>query len=123
MSFKDEITKGIGAHGLWKARLHAAIDSGKVDDNIADVHRDNVCSFGQWLYGASIPAEVRGSSNYAQVRNLHADFHQCAGKVLMLTKNGKKNEAEAMMGTSGEFTRISGDLTHAMMEWQRTVKA
>jgi len=28
MSLHDEISKAIGAHGLWKGRLHRAIENG-----------------------------------------------------------------------------------------------
>ena len=62
MSFQDEITKAIGAHGIWKMRLRTAIDSGKADANAADVAKDNACAFGQWLYGSAISASARTST-------------------------------------------------------------
>lgn len=58
MSIQDEIAKAIGAHGVWKMRRRTAIDTGKADAQAADVAKDNVCPFGQWLYGPTLPADV-----------------------------------------------------------------
>src|SRR4030067_1327121 len=81
MAFEHEITKAIGAHGVWKMRLRTAIDSGKADANAADVAKDNACPFGQWLYGA-VPQAARTGADHAAGRKLDADFHQCAPKVI-----------------------------------------
>ena len=115
MSFKDEITKAIGAHGMWKARLRAAIDTGKLDASVADVRKDNGCAFGQWLYGATIPAAAKASPDYTTVKGLHAKFHECAAKVLELASKGAKAEANKLM--DGEYATISSQLTAAMMKW------
>jgi hypothetical protein len=116
MSLEDEITKAIGAHGMWKMRLRSAIDSGKADVNSVEVAKDNVCPFGQWLYGSTIPTPTRASADYASVRKLHADFHKCASKVLECVALGHKAEADALM--VGEYAKVSGDLTTAMMKWK-----
>ena len=58
MSLQEEIAKALGAHGVWKMRLKTAIDTGKADAQAADVAKDNVCAFGQWLYGASLTPSV-----------------------------------------------------------------
>jgi methyl-accepting chemotaxis protein len=115
MAFEDEITKAIGAHGVWKMRLRTAIDSGKADANAADVAKDNACPFGQWLYG-SVPQAARTSADYASVRKLHADFHKCASQVIECVGHNDKAKADALM--AGEYHKISGDLTAAMMKWK-----
>ena len=119
MSIQDEIAKAIGAHGIWKMKLRTAIDTGKADAKAADVAKDNVCGFGQWLYGPTLPAAVRTSADYNAVRKLHADFHKCAGKVLECVGHGDKAKAEALM--HGEYAKVSTDLTSAMMKWKTTV--
>ena len=43
MSFKEEITKAIGAHGMWKAHLRSAIETGKTDASITDVEGQRLC--------------------------------------------------------------------------------
>lgn len=116
MSLEDEITKAIGAHGLWKIRLRNAIDSGKADANPADVAKDNLCAFGQWLHGPSLSDTARMSADFATVRRLHADFHKCAARVLEHVSGGRKVEADALL--AGEYTRISADLTAAMLKWR-----
>jgi hypothetical protein len=120
MAFEDEITKAIGAHGMWKMRLRSAIDGGKADANPIEVAKDNACAFGQWLYGSTIPATARTTLDYTTVRKLHTEFHKCAAKVLECVSNGKKAQADALM--VGEYTKISGDLTAAMMKWKAAVR-
>lgn len=116
MNLEDEISKAIGAHGMWKMRLRAAIDSGKADGDPAEVAKDNACAFGQWLHGATITPAMRASADYAQVRKLHADFHKCAAKVLAHVKHGQKTQADALMAS--DYSKISSELTTAMMKWR-----
>ena len=116
MALEDEITKAIGAHGMWKNRLRGAIDSGKADANPADVAKDNACPFGQWLQGSTITASMRNGANYNAVKKLHADFHRCASNVMTCVASGKKEQATSLLG--GEFSKISGELTNAMMKWK-----
>ena len=118
MALKDEIAKALGAHGQWKARLAAAIDSGTVDAKVEDVRKDNVCPFGQWLYGSTITAAEKSGGHYEEVRKLHADFHLAAAEVLTLVGQGKKDDAKKMMGISGGFSKASSGLSLAMTKWQ-----
>jgi Chemoreceptor zinc-binding domain len=118
MSLQDEITKAIGAHGVWKMRLRTAIESGKADANAADVAKDNACPFGQWLYGAAVPPAARASADYAAVRKLHADFHKCAAKVIECVGHGDKAKADTLM--ANDYHKVSGDLTSAMLKWKAT---
>jgi len=115
MSFEDEITRAIAAHGMWKKWLRSAIDNGKAEANPVEVARDDGCQFGQWLYGSTIPDAVRAGTDYTSVVKLHADFHQCAAKVLEFVAHGQKAQADALM--AGEYARISADLTSAMAKW------
>jgi|SRR3974390_1148507 len=116
MTLEDEIVKAIETHWRWKKRLRSAIDSGKADANVAEAAKDNVCEFGQWLYGSTIPDAVRASEDYESVRKLHADFHKSAASVLECISNGQKAQANALM--TGEYAEISANLTAAMMKWK-----
>ena len=120
MSLQDEITKVIGAYGIWKMRLRTAIDSGKADADAAEVAKDNACPFGQRMYGSTVPAAARASADYTAVRKLHADFHRCAAKVIECVGHGDKAKANALM--AGDYAKISGDLTSAMMKWKATAQ-
>jgi len=47
MAIAEEITKAIGAHGMWKQRLRQAIDTGKSEFTVERVRPDNLCDFGK----------------------------------------------------------------------------
>lgn len=116
MTLENEIDKAIEAHWKWKRRLRSAIESGTSDANPVDIAKDNVCEFGQWLYGSTIPTTTRASVDYLSVRELHAAFHECAAKVLECVANGQKAQADALM--TSEYAEVSVALIAAMMKWQ-----
>ena len=116
MTFENEIIKAIEAHWKWKMRLRSAIDSRKSDANPVEVAKDNICDFGQWLYGPTIPTTARASVDYASVCKLHADFHKCAANVLECVAKGQKAQADALM--TGKYAEVSVALTAAMMKWK-----
>ncbi len=118
MSLPDEINKAIGAHGMWKARLRSAVDTGKSEFAVETVAKDNQCDFGKWLYGSTLTAADKGSPEYKAVKELHAKFHLSASKVLRDALGGKKADAEAQLAPTGEFASISGQLTRAMTAWK-----
>lgn len=123
MVHKEEITKAIGAHGMWKTRLTQAIDTGKMDANVDTVRVDNQCAFGKWLYGATLDAKDKTSPYYEEVRGLHAKFHQAAAQVVELAVAGKKREAQQLMSLEGEYTKVSSKLTAAMSAWVKGLAA
>jgi hypothetical protein len=47
MIHKEEITKAIGADGMWKTRLTQAIKIGKVEVTVETVRLDNQYAFGK----------------------------------------------------------------------------
>ena len=77
-----QINAAIGAHGAWKVRLKAAINTGTCDVTPAVASCDDKCAFGGWLYGPTISQTTRTGVPYQVIRRLHAEFHQCAGQVL-----------------------------------------
>lgn len=123
MIHKEEITKAIGAHGMWKTRLTQAIETGKVEATVETVRMDNQCAFGKWLYGASLDMNDKKSPHYEEVRKLHAKFHQVAAQVIELASVGKKREALQLMGLEGEYTKASSTLTASMSAWLKSMAA
>ena len=123
MSLQEEITKAIGAHGMWKNRLHSAIETGKSEFTVDHVSHDNNCDFGRWLYGSSIPPTSKLKPDYDACRRLHADFHREAAGVLKLALSGQKDKALSAMDRNGKFAEVSANLTTAMMKWQKADKA
>ena len=118
----EELDKAIGAHGLWKTRLRNAIESGKIEADIATIRVDNQCAFGKWLYGSTLSSLDKSSSHYKTVKELHAEFHKTAAHVAELAVNGKKTEAEKMIASGGDYARISSKLTQAMVDWKSVSK-
>ena len=116
----QEITKAIGAHGLWKSRVQLVIDTGKTDTPPEKIQDDALCDFGKWLNG--LPPAEQTSEHYKKVRNLHTLFHREAANVVRMALKQQKTVAMEAMGLHGSYTRASGDLTRAMMEWQKALK-
>lgn len=115
MSLQEEISKAIGAHGMWKQRLKQAIDGGSSEFTVERVKADNNCDFGKWLY--SLGDKEKGTANFKSVRELHADFHKVASDVLGKALKGDKTAATAAM--DGAFASASSKLTAAMMAWKK----
>lgn len=117
-TLEDQISAAIGAHGLWKGRLRAAIESGKSDLAIEVVRDDHQCSFGKWLYGPELNTQDKNSSHYKTCVDLHRRFHTAAAGVLSLALQGKKQEASQQLDGGGDFRRFSTELTRALLEWK-----
>lgn len=116
---KQEITKYIGQHSAWKARLREAIDKGSHEWKVGDVRRDDQCEFGKWL--RTLPPSARSNEHCQNVEKLHATFHQEAAGVLELVDAGKKTQADEAMGLKGAFTAASTKLTQEMTQWKQSL--
>ncbi|MBL8753802.1 MAG: CZB domain-containing protein [Planctomycetes bacterium] len=112
---QDQITKAVGAHGMWKARLRSAIDTGKCDHDPAKVECDNLCDLGKWLHG-TIDRELKAMPDYRQVVDQHAKFHKVAAKVLRLALTAQQADANKLM--DGEFTAESTRLVSMLAAWK-----
>lgn len=121
MAAMTEIDRAIGAHGMWKLRLKAAIASGRMEAPIEAIRADEDCPFGKWLASPTIAPSTRGTTHYARVRELHAEFHQAAATVAELAVAGRAAEAEQMIAMSGDFSHAASRLTSAMQEWKRAM--
>ena len=121
MAIIAEIEKGIGVHGLWKAHLKRAIETGKFDASIDTIRKDDHCDFGKWLYGSTLSDIDKASNSYKTVRDLHEEFHRTAAKIVDLALSGRKDEASKMISHNGEYALISSKLTAKMMEWKKSL--
>jgi hypothetical protein len=110
------VRAAIGAHGAWKLKLKTAVNTGRSEATPATVGRDDQCEFGKWLHGQGIDEETRAGMPYQVVRRLHAEFHQCAGRVLALGLDGKRVEAGNLL--EGEYTARSEKLVTALAKWR-----
>ena len=108
----EQITKAIGAHGMWKQRLAQAIETGQSDVDVATVRRDDACEFGQWLLTAGSGPDA------SEVRRLHSAFHAQAAEVLTHALAGHKEQAQNALAPDQPFASASVALTSAMMKWK-----
>lgn len=116
MSLKDAISKGIGAHGMWKQRLISAINTGQSEWTPAVVCQDNQCEFGKWLHACT--AQDKASPHFNEVKKLHAQFHTEAAEVLKLALAGNKTDASKAIDSGSKYHTISSSLTKEMMAWR-----
>jgi hypothetical protein len=117
MSMINAIDKAVSAHGAWKVRLRMAIMHGSSHFDPAVVECDDRCEFGKWLYGSSLSADTRAEMPYQVVRRLHAEFHQCAARVLSSAIGSRQDEAAALMASN--FDERSQRLLIALAKWKR----
>ncbi len=108
----------IAAHGLWKFRLHEAIESGRSRFDPAVVERDDRCPFGQWIHGEG-QATHRDDPRFSQVREHHATFHRNAAAVLRLALSGRATEAAELMTPGQPFLTTSFVLVDLIDRWRR----
>jgi hypothetical protein len=122
MTLKEQLTAGIAAHGLWKGKLRAAIDSGVSDLHSAVIRDDHHCNFGKWLHGAYIEPKDKATKSYATCADLHRRFHLAAADIVALVEAGNKQKASEGLNGNGQFNSISSELTGAMMSWKSSLK-
>lgn len=111
-----QINLAVAAHGMWKARLLKAIETGASDFAADKVEKDDLCDFGKWLYGADTRS-LQHTPSYAKVRDLHAAFHREAAKVLAMALSGRRKDAEKAM--QGAYQQGSIDLVRALQAWKQ----
>ncbi len=117
MTAKDQIASAIAAHQEWKARLIHAIQQGSSDYQPTIVEKDDQCALGHWL--CDCDPELLQSIHYQTVRQLHADFHREAARILELALNGQRGQACLALGLGSQYVKISSALVLEMRKWER----
>jgi purine-binding chemotaxis protein CheW len=106
----------LAAHRKWKDRLRQAIDSGRSEFQPSVLKSDNRCDLGKWLYAEVPPAEQQ-TAHYQTVKQVHAQFHLEAAKVLELALRGDKAEAQLGLGSGSPFADASAALRAELLAW------
>jgi hypothetical protein len=120
MSDAREINKAIAAHGTWKVRLYEAIEKGNSEFKPEVVKLDTACDFGKWLY--SIPPAERSGAYWEKVKDIHARFHETAGRILKLAVEGKSKDAlDLITDLKGDYVTTSILLTNTLNEWKNSI--
>ena len=118
MEVKDQISKAIAQHGLWKSRLLKAIDLKSNEFDINIVKTDNNCEFGKWLYN-TMPENMRNSPRYQKVIQYHANFHKETARILQMIVNNQTDDAKFAVSINSDFAQISSNLTLELTDWKR----
>lgn len=106
-----DFREAVEAHQDWKLRLQAVIEGRSVETlDPQVVGRDDRCLLGCWILGEGT-RRFGGQRKFADLRAKHAYFHVCAGRILALAQSGQKEAAVTELGPTGEFARLSRDVT------------
>jgi hypothetical protein len=122
MTIVEQIDAAIRAHNMWKERLSMAIDQGVANVDPFDVAKDNLCPFGQWLYGKTTEAEKK-TEEYTKVLALHAVFHKEASKVMEFALQHNKYAAFESMNEESDYYRVSNEMTETLLKWKAKILA
>ncbi|MBF0331270.1 MAG: CZB domain-containing protein [Candidatus Omnitrophica bacterium] len=115
---RKAVDGALSAHGQWYSRLQDAIKTGKSDFKPATVKTDDKCAFGKWFY-SEFPAVLKNNPLHEEIKALHAEFHQEAGKILEMALEGKKEEAAKLIGGGSTFKSLSSKLISKLSALKR----
>jgi methyl-accepting chemotaxis protein len=113
-----DINTAIASHELWKTRLLNAIETGSSEWVPRTVKADNQCDFGKWLY--TCPADEEPLPHYNVIKQLHAQFHMEAGRILEIALLGNKDNAIAEL--EGKYTQLSSSLIAELLKWKASLE-
>lgn len=112
---EETIDKAIWAHSRWKLHLQNAINNGKSEFSVAETRNPMLCKFGEWLYSV----EGKTLPNFAEIVELHQQFHQEAGKILALVLSGQIEDAKAKMESGSDFNQLTAKLVKMLSELKK----
>lgn len=123
----SELQKAIEAHALWKHRftgLMTGVISGSValhDTKTFDrelVEQDDQCPLGKWLHGTGME-KLRTTPEFIDLVDTHRCFHQYAGQMIDLMREGKHKEVAYQLSKQGEFEQNSEKLSRQLFRLYR----
>jgi hypothetical protein len=114
-----DIELAIQAHAQWMSHLRQAVLDALSGIDVQSIRADSHCEFGKWLHGPGLSADDRLTDHYLEVRRLHAEFHELAGRIVELAAAGQVAEAYTLL--YGEYITLSGKLILAMRAWQASL--
>jgi hypothetical protein len=116
MNFEEAVS----VHLKWKIRLRMVIEGHsdeELDPNV--VGKDDQCDLGIWIQGDG-GRTMAAKPEFAQLKSLHAEFHQVTGSVLRKALGGDKTGAQALL--NGDFNRASTKVMQALTHCRAACK-
>lgn len=115
-----DFARWVAVHRSWRRRLRDYIQgagSDQLDENF--VRRGDCCDFGKWIAGNG--GRIYGRLPvFGNLRDHHAEFHRCAGKVVAIFKREGCEAATRALHT--EFDLASLKVIEAIESLERQVK-
>ena len=117
MHLERQITEAIGYHQHIKAQMGEAVATGQSHHTVARLCQDDQCKLGQWLYQLDEP--VKSTHRWKCARDLHADYHREAARVLGLALAGNAAQARAATCYSSAYAGIARRFEAELVVWKK----
>jgi len=117
MTLDNEIQLAVQAHAMWKINLLKAIETESSDTTPETLRQDNLCAFGKWLYGDTLPEKAKAMNEYRICVELHREFHELTSDILKLALSGQKQQALAALAEPGLYFQLSSTLIQHLKLW------
>ncbi|MEI6438442.1 MAG: CZB domain-containing protein [Candidatus Omnitrophota bacterium] len=113
-----EFKEALEAHVNWRIKLRAyALNADKTLDP-AIVGADDKCALGEWLYHEG--ARFSQFPEYQALKEVHAKFHVCAGRVVAMIHAGQIDEAKNELN-AGEYVGFSNLVVEKIIAFESTI--
>ena len=112
----ERIDAALASHEFRKGWLSSVIESGSSEWGPETVKADNQCDLGRWLYACS--AREKAMPRYDVIKQMHAQFHIEAGRILDIALRGDRDNAIAEMAKGRPYAEISASLMNELRSWK-----
>ena len=106
-----KIDRAIFEHSRLKFHLKNTIETAQSDFKHEEIKDHHACPLGEWLdspEGQILPS-------YAELTEIHKNFHEEAAKILDLALQGQKNEAKlGIQPLTSKFSKLSSQLVNKL---------
>ncbi len=107
MDFKEAIQ----SHLAWTWQLKDFIGGRELLDPDSVAQHDQ-CPLGEWMNGAAM--QYRHLDEYAELKQLHAEFHRRAARIVRIAASGDTTTAAKRLEFAGEFSNVSSQLVETL---------
>jgi hypothetical protein len=111
-----DFDQALQAHADWKLRLLSEVRKNNacaLDPDLVSL--DDRCALGKWIHDEM--SAIAPPPNFNNLRARHAEFHQAAGKLIALIRQGQKEDAARELDNrQSEFNRLSIEVTGLLLK-------
>lgn len=118
---RGHLLAAIQAHRCWLTGLGMAVQEGASWVDLDTVEPEVACEFGRYLAELASRGGASQLPRYGQVREMHAEFHALAGRVLRLAQSGRQDQARMLFETDLQTRGLA--LLAAMSAWVNEIES